>query len=93
MTRHGKAPATSAAAESSSSTEPTGSSATADASQQSGEASTSKSTFAGEAVRQIEAVVESFRQYFTVPPHSIWNPYGTILFHIFLWIPYGFHME
>jgi hypothetical protein len=61
MTRHGKAPATSAAAESSSSTEPTGSSATVDASQQSGEVSTSESTFAGEAVRQIEAVVESYR--------------------------------
>ena len=25
-------------------------------------------------------------QYFTVPPHSIWNPYGMDIFH-------GFHMD
>jgi hypothetical protein len=30
------------------------------------------------------------RQYFTMPPHSIWNPCGI---HEMTWIPYGFHME
>ena len=62
MTRHGKAPAsisTPASAESSSSRD--FSSLTADTTQHSGDAQTNEPTFAGEAVRQIEALVETFR--------------------------------
>ncbi len=39
-------------------------------------------------------------QYFTVPPYSIWNPYGMDLFHGFhveyvhsIWHICGFHMD
>jgi hypothetical protein len=73
MTRHGKAPATSNPVDSSSSRDPAEStpfasssspdlsSVTVDTSQQSRDEQAGESTFAGEAVRQIEALVESFR--------------------------------
>ena len=32
----------------------------------------------------------NFRQYFTMPPYSMWNPCGTDLFHVkSTWIPHG----
>jgi hypothetical protein len=37
--------------------------------------------------------VLGFIQYFTMPPHSTWNPCGTDLFHVesmdSTWIPHG----
>src|SRR5271168_1349492 len=73
MTRHGKAPSTSIPVDNSSSRDPIGSTAatssssqdpssiTIDTTQQSTDEQPSESTFAGETVRQIEALVESFR--------------------------------
>ena len=72
MTRHGKQPVTSNSVDNSS-RDPVGSTAvassssqdlssiTADTTQQSADEQASGSTFAGETVRQIEALVESFR--------------------------------
>jgi hypothetical protein len=37
--------------------------------------------------------VQAIVQYFTMPPHSTWNPCGTDLFHVesmdSTWIPHG----
>jgi hypothetical protein len=73
MTQHGKQPTTSVPVDGSSNRDPVGSTAipslssqelssiSADTAQRSADEQTSESTFAGEAVRQIEALVESFR--------------------------------
>ena len=43
------------------------------------------------------AMCGAFLQYFTMPPHSTWNPCGTDLFHVesmeSTWNPHGIHME
>ena len=61
MTRHGKAPATSSAGEGSSTGITDLSSISAGTTQRSAESQNAESTFAGEAVKQIETLVESFR--------------------------------
>jgi hypothetical protein len=60
MTRHGKAPAASSLEEGSSNTR-TSDSVVTGTTQQSGEPQSTESSFAGSAVEQIEALVESFR--------------------------------
>ena len=73
MTRHRKAPASTCApinSDSSSSQLGDSSSITADASQRPGE-ETSETTFAGEAVQQIEALIESFRMGNTTKSQTI----------------------
>jgi hypothetical protein len=71
MTRHGKAPATSTPVDSSSSRD--FSSITVDTTQRSGDEQTEETTFAGEAVRQIEALVESFRNGKTKKAQTIYR--------------------
>ena len=60
MTKHGKAPATQSTGEGSSSSR-IEDSITVGTTQQSGEPQEEESTFSGETVRQIEALIESFR--------------------------------
>jgi hypothetical protein len=71
MTRHGKAPATTTPVESSSSRD--FSSITVDTAQRSTDEQSGEITFAGEVVRQIEALVESFRTGKTKKSQTIYK--------------------
>ena len=72
MTRHGKAPITQSTGEGSSSTRVTDS-VTIGTIQQSGEPQEDENTFAGETVRQIETLVESFRTGKNTKPQTIFK--------------------
>ena len=72
ITRHGKAPITQSTGEGSSSTR-IADSATIGTTQQSGESQEDEGTFAGETVRQIETLVESFRTGKNTKPQTIFK--------------------
>ena len=72
MTRHGREPAIESAGEGSSSARDTDS-VTIGTTQQSGEPKEGESTFARETVRQIEALVESFRTGKNTKPQTIFK--------------------
>ena len=72
MTKHGKAPATQSSGEGSSSSR-IEDSITVGTTQQSGESQGEEITFAGETVRQIEALVESFRTGKNTKPQTIFK--------------------
>ena len=72
MTRHGKGPVIEPTGEGSSSARGTDS-VTVGTTQQSGDSQGEENTFAGEIVRQIEAIVESFRTEKSTKPQAIFK--------------------